>query len=377
MGTTRRTILTGLLILAAWAAPAPAVVLHPASPPLPASLRPNDGMIGRWGLNASCVAIGADLVLTTIHQDDGDPFSPRTVEIDGVSYTATVQSDHVGGGTTPWTEIRLARLTLDGEPADLAYWADLFTAADGSVDGRLVAIGGYGKGRGQALATATGQVYGYRWASSGNNTLRWGQNVTALTTEDVVGCLFDGPDVDPTVVSEATVADYDSGGGWFTQVNGRWRLLGLTLGTQHATIKQSWFATTDSAAPNPDWLSALRIDVYAPWIEEMAKSLAPQPGDADRDGDVDFDDLVALASHYGAAAGAGWSKGNFDGDGDVDLADLGLMASSYGLGSPVALDFQADLEAAWSVPEPSALALLAAGGACLRRRRASFRAVRR
>lgn len=374
-----RTVLAIMLMLAVWAAPAAAIVLHPGAPSLPAAVHPDDALIGRWGLNASCVPISPDTVLTTVHQDWSNPLAPRTVVIDSVAYTATIEEDHVGGGTDPAAEIRLARLTRNGQPADLAYWADLHTAADGPVEDRIVAIGGYGKGRGPALTTATGQIYGYQWGGGGNTALRWGQNRTWTTGGDEVACLFDGPGVvDDEIVTEAAVADYDSGGGWFVRGGQRWQLLGVTATTEHASAKQSWFTSSIDGAPDdPDWISAVRIDLYEPWIGGILDDIAPMPGDADRDGDVDYDDLVALATHYGTDTDAGWSMGNFDGDGDVDLVDLGIMAQTYGSGLPVELDFQADLAAARAIPDPSSLLLLAVGAATLRRPRASFRAVRR
>lgn len=82
-------------------------------------------------------------------------------------------------------------------------------------------------------------------------------------------------------------------------------------------------------------------------------------GDGDLDGDVDLSDLGLLASYYGVASGARWSKGDFDLDGDVDLNDLGTLASNYNAGAAQALsDFQA-----LNIPEPAStfwLVLMAA-----------------
>lgn len=73
------------------------------------------------------------------------------------------------------------------------------------------------------------------------------------------------------------------------------------------------------------------------------------PGDADFDGDVDLNDLGALATSYGAAADATWSMGDFDRDGDVDLNDLGALATNYAAGSAQAFaDFQT-----LNIPEPA------------------------
>lgn len=48
-------------------------------------------------------------------------------------------------------------------------------------------------------------------------------------------------------------------------------------------------------------------------------------GDADHDRDVDVNDLVALATHYGES-GASFSQGDFNYDDIVDAKDLGIMA---------------------------------------------------
>ncbi|MEM7681331.1 MAG: PEP-CTERM sorting domain-containing protein [Planctomycetota bacterium] len=85
-------------------------------------------------------------------------------------------------------------------------------------------------------------------------------------------------------------------------------------------------------------------------------------GDANGDGDVDLLDFDILAGNFGAGPGAvgGETIGDFNGDGNVDLLDFDILAGNFGFTSPSA------------VPEPSAIGLLAAGGAgltALRRRR--------
>lgn len=90
----------------------------------------------------------------------------------------------------------------------------------------------------------------------------------------------------------------------------------------------------------------------------LAVALVPL-GDADKDGDVDLADLSSLAFHWDTASGATWGMGDFDADGAVDLSDL----------SALAFNWQYGVTGAPPVPEPGALALLAAGAAALRRRR--------
>jgi hypothetical protein len=59
-------------------------------------------------------------------------------------------------------------------------------------------------------------------------------------------------------------------------------------------------------------------------------TLAAFPGDANADGVVDFNDLVALAQNYNVTDGQrGWSNGDFTFDGKVDFNDLVALAQNY------------------------------------------------
>ena len=53
------------------------------------------------------------------------------------------------------------------------------------------------------------------------------------------------------------------------------------------------------------------------------------PGDANRDGTVDVNDLTIVLSHFGQT-GATWTQGDFNGDGTVDVNDLTILLSSFG-----------------------------------------------
>lgn len=81
-------------------------------------------------------------------------------------------------------------------------------------------------------------------------------------------------------------------------------------------------------------------------------------GDADEDGDVDHLDYMALKVNFGTGPGATWSAGDFDKDGYVTRADLLLFQQALANGAVPA-----------SVPEPAALAMLAAGALPLLRAR--------
>jgi hypothetical protein len=85
-------------------------------------------------------------------------------------------------------------------------------------------------------------------------------------------------------------------------------------------------------------------------------------GDANLDGSVDFDDLVAVAQHFGST-GNDWADGNFTYDpaGSVGFADLVLVAQNFGRTTTLAAsDTPESLSPLWlsatattAVPEPS------------------------
>ena len=78
-------------------------------------------------------------------------------------------------------------------------------------------------------------------------------------------------------------------------------------------------------------------------------------GDADVDGDVDFDDFITLQIGWSAAQPT-WLDGDFDGDGDVDFDDF-LTMQLYWTGAA-------------AIPEPGSFCLVILGAVTLIRRRA-------
>jgi hypothetical protein len=84
------------------------------------------------------------------------------------------------------------------------------------------------------------------------------------------------------------------------------------------------------------------------------------PGDANFDGRVDINDLTIVLANYGRT-GKTWSQGRMDGDptGAVDINDLTIVLANYGN------TVGASASGPAPVPEPDALALLAAGAAGL------------
>ncbi len=106
-------------------------------------------------------------------------------------------------------------------------------------------------------------------------------------------------------------------------------------------------------------------------------------GDADLDGGVSINDFNALAGSFGAGSGKVWTDGDFDYDGGVSINDFNLLAGGFGQSVPPNSELWAgllafaaahnDLEAfaaITGVPEPTSLAVIAAGSTLgLRRRR--------
>ncbi len=104
-----------------------------------------------------------------------------------------------------------------------------------------------------------------------------------------------------------------------------------------------------------------------------------RPGDANVDGNVNFDDLLTLAQNYSeTTTGRIWVTADFTGNGITNFDDLLLLAQNYeasglvlptDLGEGFSSAFAADWTMALSLaPEPGSISLLACAGVLLRRR---------
>jgi hypothetical protein len=117
--------------------------------------------------------------------------------------------------------------------------------------------------------------------------------------------------------------------------------------------------------------------IYSPTDLRLVATL---PGDADLNGNVNFDDLLRLAKSYNASGeAAAWGSGDFTGDGRVNFDDLLVLAKAYNQQLPASVPgagvgFESALAAVstTSVPEPGGVGLggmVLAWGVGRRRRR--------
>ncbi len=93
-------------------------------------------------------------------------------------------------------------------------------------------------------------------------------------------------------------------------------------------------------------------------ITGIAVATPATAGDANADGNIDFNDLLTLAQHYKALGT--WSDGDFDFDHVVDFSDLLLLAQHYQGAAVIGLDeeFRQNWDLARALaPEPQAVLL--------------------
>lgn len=264
-----------------------AVIIHPADDASIGSIpRPAASAVGRWGDNASAVAINPNHILTARHPGGG---VGTPVVFGGTSYVAA-EITPVGNA-----DLRIVRITTTGgQPANLGIFTPVFTGSDAPpLD---FTIGGYGRGRGADLTT-TGGTYGYQWAAEGNTSLRFGRNridSTATATDPDLGFVSDvlRADFDPRTTTgptgalpfEAIPTQFDSGSPWFVENGaGNWQVAGITRAVGHDQPNlgeprdQALFASRANAAvPVPDIMEAVRLSSYRSFIDANI----PEPGSA-------------------------------------------------------------------------------------------------
>ncbi|UCG56398.1 MAG: hypothetical protein JSU70_16240 [Phycisphaerales bacterium] len=310
------------------------IILHPDGEPNLAAWtdRPHEDVVGRWGNNASCVAISSNCVITTQHQKAK---ADTLVEIAGNTYTVSEIWNH------DTADLRIARLY----GANLASFVGVYESTDEIV--KKIVIGGYGNGRGELLQNQ-GITYGHAWDDSGNTTLRFGtnliedikdQNTVDPFTSDILIADFDGLNEGDSTIYESIPANHDSGSGWFIKVGETWQLAGLSRAVDthfeegheddpNYIVYEAWFRDrADPTKPRPDYLDAVRLGSYAKWISDMLPSVPP--GDLNGDDRVDSFDLAVFGLRWlrtDCQPPDFCLRADSEPDGDVDWLDLAHFA---------------------------------------------------
>ncbi len=253
-----------------WAAAAGAGILHPGDDPYTGDTPP-DAVVGRWGPNASCVAIGERHVVTTAHQGGG---IGTDVVLGGTTYDAADIFTHSKA------DLRVVLIeAAGGGPAALTDWVGVYTGTDEVTQTGV--FGGFGKRRGSTLTDGDGAPYAYAWTGAANDTLTWGRQridgtgvITGSYTMAVLGADFDA-DLAPEdpgngrhyVEGEIGIADFDSGGGLLLEMGDGWEVAGLGRGVERKN--ESRFRSPVTGNLDPDSMDFVRLSSYATWIAEV------------------------------------------------------------------------------------------------------------
>ncbi len=247
-----RSVAAAVAVVGSAALPVSALVLHPAGDGAVVT-RPADAVVGQWlGSNqASLVVVSPDYAVTTQHQGGG---IGTLVSIDGTQYKVNAITNH------PTADLRVVKLvTLADTPANLTDFVSIYTDTDEA--GQTAVFGGYGEGRGSAVAG------GYNWAGAGSRSLRWGSNVIDNTgtagANDVLIADFDSHA--NGALGEATLATGDSGGGYFLFDSGEWKVAAL-----HRAVANPGQALY---SPTPEYIDGVRLSSYSTFIN----GVVPEP----------------------------------------------------------------------------------------------------
>lgn len=96
------------------------------------------------------------------------------------------------------------------------------------------------------------------------------------------------------------------------------------------------------------WETTGEADASEEWIfgiDDVSITLAAA-GDTNLDGEVKFDDFLALSANFGESGG--WEQGDFDGNGQVDFPDFLALSANFGGAANASVS---------SVPEPTAASI--------------------
>jgi hypothetical protein len=157
--------------------------------------------------------------------------------------------------------------------------------------------------------------------------------------------------LDPQGNAIVVYGAYRSNWGVYTR---RFNSAGVPLGAE-ARVDAGTYTGTDYGAVSGSSVTAGPNGYVVNWGGPTARFYrTATAGDADGDGNVNFNDLARLAQSYNISIGKTWADGDFNGDGAVDFMDLSMMAQKYNTsasGSAVAgPTFQEALAAAFASP---------------------------
>lgn len=156
----------------------------------------------------------------------------------------------------------------------------------------------------------------------------------------------------------------DSGGGFYVRdAAGKWSLQGIgvsVLGHNGALTVDGNAASLLTPTVKPSNLVYQSSQMVMP--RDWLRSLVPASGDANFDGQVNFNDLITVSQNYGQLGT--WSSGDFTGDGVTNFEDLVSLSQNY---KGDAAQFA--MVRSMLVPEPASLLATLAMASLLRRRR--------
>ncbi len=315
----------------------------------------------RW--NASGAA--AELGILAIHIGNADAvYLANSINSEGTA---------IGTGMEPFaTNPDFRAIRWDASATIATELGNLGVSVNGTLDSRPNAINDSGTVVGRVTRFESGISRGYR-------AVRW-DALSAVANElghlgtDASGSTHNyAIDINGPGISVGSVEKYDPSGTLLGPRAVAWHLDGTVVDLNTllpASEAVNWELTEAIDISDSFWITGTgKFDPdgpgpLAPYGRHFLLDIISEfgvPGDANRDGLVNFNDLLIVAQNYGDSSGATWDTGDFNGDNGVNFADLLTLSQHYGqpgitLAEALDHDFAVDWMIAQSfVPEPGTL----------------------